>query len=98
MGGITSEINLGHLMMRRQKIIGSTIRARHKELKGQVMKGLESKVWPLIEKNEIKPVIFKTMNISKLKTLKAYAKQPKYWENRYRNSLIQEDEIRLFQS
>jgi NADPH:quinone reductase and related Zn-dependent oxidoreductases len=66
MGGITSEINLGHLMMRRQKIIGSTIRARHKELKGQVMKDLESKVWPLIEKNEIKPVIFKTMNISKI--------------------------------
>ena len=66
MGGITSEINLGHLMMRRQKIIGSTIRARHKELKGQVMKDLESKVWPLIEKNEIKPVIFKTMNITEI--------------------------------
>lgn len=66
MGGVKSEINLGHLMMKRQKIIGSTIRARHKELKGQVMKDLESKVWPLIEKNEIRPIIFKTMNISEI--------------------------------
>ncbi len=30
------------------------------------MKNLESKVWPIIEKNDIKPVIFKTMNISEI--------------------------------
>lgn len=66
MGGIKSEINLGHLMMKRQKIIGSTIRARPNSTKGLVMQNLEKYVWPLIESKKIKPVIFKTLNISQI--------------------------------
>ena len=63
MGGIESNINLGHLMMKRQKVIGSTIRARSEELKKIVMQNLYKKVWPSFESGEIKPIIHKTMDI-----------------------------------
>ena len=59
-----SSINLGHLMMKRQKIIGSTIRARSEELKKIVMNELHKKVWPFIESNKIKPIIHEVLNIS----------------------------------
>ncbi len=64
MGGMESKINLGHLMMKRQRIIGSTIRARSEELKKIVMRDLYEKVWPFIESNEIKPIIHEVLNIS----------------------------------
>jgi putative PIG3 family NAD(P)H quinone oxidoreductase len=64
MGGMEANINLGHLMMKRQRIIGSTIRARSEELKKIVMNELHEKVWPFIESNQIKPVIHEVLDIS----------------------------------
>ena len=63
MGGIESSINLAHLMMKRQKVIGSTIRARSEELKKIVMQDLCKKVWPFFESGAIKPIIHKTMGL-----------------------------------
>ena len=57
MGGAKADLNLGHLMIKRQKIIGSTIRARSIAAKGFVMKELENKVWPLFDKGHLKPII-----------------------------------------
>tara|TARA_B100000427_G_C15464874_1_gene575797 strand:- start:295 stop:1257 length:963 start_codon:yes stop_codon:yes gene_type:complete len=64
MGGMEANINLGHLMMKRQRIIGSTIRARTEELKKRVMQDLYEKVWPFIEAKQIKPIIYEVLNIS----------------------------------
>ena len=64
MGGMEANINLGHLMMKRQRIIGSTIRARSEELKKIVMNELYEKVWPFIESGQIKPVIHEVLDIS----------------------------------
>ncbi|HJL95365.1 MAG: NAD(P)H-quinone oxidoreductase [Gammaproteobacteria bacterium] len=63
MGGIESNINLGHLMMKRQKIIGSTIRARSEEHKKIIMQDLHKKVWPLFESGNLKPIIHKILPI-----------------------------------
>ena len=63
MGGTESNINLAHLMMKRQKVIGSTIRARSEELKKIVMQDLCKKVWPFFESGAIKPIIHKTMGL-----------------------------------
>tara|TARA_B110000438_G_scaffold282606_1_gene309814 strand:+ start:3808 stop:4785 length:978 start_codon:yes stop_codon:yes gene_type:complete len=57
MGGIKTDINLGQLMMKRHKIIGSTIRARSLAVKESVIDQLNRKVWPLIENHSIIPVI-----------------------------------------
>ena len=63
MGGTKSEINLGQILMKRQKIIGSTIRARSSIVKGRVMNDLFEKVWPHFKSKKIKPIIYKTMSI-----------------------------------
>ena len=63
MSGMQTDINLGHLMMKRQRIIGSTIRARSVELKGKVMKDLETKVWPLFSDGSIKPIIHEVFEL-----------------------------------
>ena len=57
MSGIQSEINLAMLMMKRTRIIGSTLRARPISEKTAVMQGLFEEVWPKIEKGEIRPII-----------------------------------------
>ena len=63
MGGTKSEINLGQVLMKSQKIIGSTIRARSSIVKGKVMNDLLEKVWPHFKSKKIKPIIYKTMSI-----------------------------------
>jgi len=57
MGGVQSEINLGLLMMKRLRIIGSTLRARPVAEKAAVMDALRERVWPLIESGAIKPIV-----------------------------------------
>ena len=57
MGGASAELNLGRMMQRRLRIIGSTLRARSVAAKSSVIDALESQVWPLIESGDIQPVI-----------------------------------------
>tara|TARA_B100000427_G_scaffold318574_1_gene315910 strand:+ start:2245 stop:3207 length:963 start_codon:yes stop_codon:yes gene_type:complete len=64
LGGIKGKLNIGHLLIKRHKIIGSTIRSRSTKIKGAVMKELFKKVWPLFERKKIKPIIYKSMKIT----------------------------------
>jgi putative PIG3 family NAD(P)H quinone oxidoreductase len=64
MGGASAQINLGSLLMKRIRLIGSTLRARSVAAKSAVMDQLESVVWPLIEQGKIKPIIDTTFAIS----------------------------------
>lgn len=57
MGGASAEIPLGLLMMKRLRVIGSTLRARPLHEKAAVMSALRERVWPLIESGEIRPII-----------------------------------------
>jgi NADPH:quinone reductase-like Zn-dependent oxidoreductase len=57
MGGSEAEIPLGRLMVKRHRVIGSTLRARSIAAKAQVMDELNSRVWPLFESGEIQPII-----------------------------------------
>jgi putative PIG3 family NAD(P)H quinone oxidoreductase len=60
LGGNMSEVNFGALMMKRQTITGSTLRARSVELKALIAEPLRREVWPLLEAGKLKPVIYKT--------------------------------------
>ena len=64
MGGAKANLNLGLLMVKRQKIIGSTIRARSNETKNIVMQELSEKVIPLFETGTLKPIIHETFYFS----------------------------------
>ena len=57
MGGARAEIDLAQLMVKRARIQGSTLRARPRQEKAEIMGQLEQKVWPRIEAGEIKPIV-----------------------------------------
>lgn len=57
MGGARTEIDLAQLMMKRARVIGSTLRARPNHEKAAIMAELEQKVWPRIESGDIRPIV-----------------------------------------
>ena len=57
LGGATAETALGTMMVKRLRIIGSTLRARPIPAKATVMDALKERVWPLLENGTIQPVI-----------------------------------------
>jgi putative PIG3 family NAD(P)H quinone oxidoreductase len=59
--GRTATLDIGKLMLKRLRVIGSTMRARPSEAKGRVASGLLRDIWPLLPaKNHIRPVIDST--------------------------------------
>ncbi len=57
MGGAETAVNLGLMMVKRLRIIGSTLRARSPAAKAQVMDRLQAEVWPSIENGQIRPIV-----------------------------------------
>lgn len=57
MGGAKAELEMGLVLMKRLRVIGSTLRARSVAAKSAVMDELESRVWPKLADGSIKPVI-----------------------------------------
>lgn len=72
MGGAQTDINLGLLMIKRIRLIGSTLRARPVEEKATIMSQLEEKVWPLIAAGQIKPVIDRTFPVTDVEAAQAH--------------------------
>ncbi len=57
MGGAETTLNLGLLMMKRLRVVGSTLRARSVAAKAAVMDRLRDEVWPRLEDASIVPII-----------------------------------------
>ena len=57
MGGAVAELELGLMMMKRLRVIGSTLRARSIAAKSAVMADSKRVVWPQIENGSIKPIV-----------------------------------------
>ena len=64
--GGKAEIDFRPLMMKRQTITGSTLRARPDAQKAAIAVSLKEKVWPLLEAKKVKPVIFKTFALDEI--------------------------------
>jgi putative PIG3 family NAD(P)H quinone oxidoreductase len=64
MSGANADINLGLLMVKRFKLIGSTLRSRTDAQKSQLIQSLREQVWPLFESGGLKPIIHTTMPIT----------------------------------
>lgn len=58
--GGSATVDFRPLMMKRQTITGSTLRARPDHQKAAIAATLEEKVWPLLAAKKVKPVIYKT--------------------------------------
>lgn len=63
MGGRRAELDLGRMLMKRQRLIGSTLRARPPEAKGAILDALRTHVWPRLASGEIRPLIDRTWPI-----------------------------------
>ncbi|SPL71724.1 NAD(P)H-quinone oxidoreductase [Acinetobacter stercoris] len=59
-GAKAKEVKLGPIMMKRLTITGSTMRARNTQEKAEISADLHQHVWPLLEKGQCLPMIFKT--------------------------------------
>ena len=59
-GGVKSEINAGLVLRRRLTVTGSTLRPRPIAFKAAIAQSLLQRVWPLLEKGMVKPVIYST--------------------------------------
>jgi putative PIG3 family NAD(P)H quinone oxidoreductase len=57
LGGAKAEINLGQVFVRRLTITGSTLRNRSPAEKGRIAGALREKVWPLLERRAVAPVV-----------------------------------------
>ena len=62
--GATAELSAGAVMVNRLTITGSTLRPQSIANKGRMAQGLKEKVWPLLEKGSIKPIIYKTFPLT----------------------------------
>lgn len=58
-------IDLMRLMLKRVVLSGSTLRPRTMQVKGELARGLEEKVWPLLAAGQIKPIIDSTFPLDR---------------------------------
>lgn len=72
MGGADAQIDTGVMLMKRQRLIGSTLRALPVSVKGEVMDALYEQVWPHLASGEIRPVIDRTWPIEQADEAMAY--------------------------
>lgn len=57
MGGRRAEVDLGRVLTRRLRLIGSVLRARSDEEKATIVAGLRRQVWPGLASGALRPVI-----------------------------------------
>ncbi len=64
LGGRMGQVDLGRMLVKRQRLIGSTLRARSDADKADIIAGLASEVWPAVIAGEVVPVIDTTMPVA----------------------------------
>ncbi len=67
MGGARAQLDLASLMMKRIRVIGSTLRARPLQEKGTIMQQLEERVWPCLKSGEIDVSVESVLPITEAK-------------------------------
>lgn len=64
LAGAMTEIDMRAFFRKGVHLIGSTLRSRTSEAKAEVLRALESKLWPLFTSGKVRPVIYKTFPIT----------------------------------
>ena len=68
MAGRDAQVDLARLLMKRQRIIGSTLRSRSPRAKGAILDALHAHVWPKFTSGEITPLIDRVWPIQEADT------------------------------
>jgi NADPH:quinone reductase-like Zn-dependent oxidoreductase len=64
LGGAKAELNIGRLMVKRQRIIGSVLRARPVEEKAKITRAFRDQVLQHFETGELEPVIHEVLPLA----------------------------------
>lgn len=75
MGGRCAELDMGRMLMKRQRLIGSTLRARPPAAKGAILDALLAHVWPRLASGEIRPLIDRTWPITEAEAAHAHVER-----------------------
>lgn len=67
-GGRTGEIDLGALLAKRASVIATTLRSRDQADKASIVAGVREQVWPLLQTGEIRPIVDRSLPISRAVT------------------------------
>jgi putative PIG3 family NAD(P)H quinone oxidoreductase len=63
LGGRKSDVDLGRLLVKRLRIIGSTLRSRSNEDKERLIASIRERVWPWITSGRVRPIVHAVMPI-----------------------------------
>jgi NADPH:quinone reductase-like Zn-dependent oxidoreductase len=63
-GGRKAELDLGMLMAKRATVAASTLRARPRAQKAQIVAATGAFVWPMIESGDVRPVIDRVLTLA----------------------------------
>ncbi|PAV24930.1 NAD(P)H-quinone oxidoreductase [Tamilnaduibacter salinus] len=72
MGGRYADVDLGVMLMKRQRLIGSTLRSQPVTVKGDIMDALLENVWPKLTDGTIHPLIDRTFPIDDAESAMTY--------------------------
>jgi len=64
LGGRKAQIDLGRLLVKRQRVIGSTLRSRSDNQKAALIDRMNKEIWPAVIAGRIEPVIHTVMPIT----------------------------------
>lgn len=67
MGGPKAELNIGSMMVKRQQIIGSVLRSRPVQEKGEITRRFSEDVLPLLSNRDIVPLIHKVYKLDQVR-------------------------------
>jgi NADPH:quinone reductase-like Zn-dependent oxidoreductase len=67
-GGRTGDIDLGALLAKRASVIATTLRSRNEADKASIVAGVREQVWPLLQTGEIRPIVDRSLPISRAVT------------------------------
>lgn len=64
MGGAEARVSLAALLMRRQRLVGTTLRSRVPAEKARIVAGVARDVWPWVASGRVRPIIDRTLPIT----------------------------------
>lgn len=62
--GLAQNLNIFPMLAKRLTHTGATLRSQSPEAKAEVMSALQEKVWPLISKGQIKPLLYRSFDLA----------------------------------
>lgn len=77
LGGRHDQLDFGSLLMKRQRLIGSTLRNQPVSVKAEIMQQLEQHVWPKFSDGSIQPVVDHVFAVTDVEAAHAYVQANK---------------------